>query len=45
MKKEVTKNLKKEKTFFEKSETLSEEELKLIRGGDGGNVSTDDDET
>ena len=44
MKKEVTKDVKKEKTFFEKSATLGEEELSLIRGGDGGNVSTDDDE-
>jgi hypothetical protein len=45
MKKEVTKNAKKEQTNFEKFETLSKQELSLLRGGDGENVSTDDDET
>lgn len=41
----VTKNVKKGKNNFEKFETLSKQELSLLRGGDGENVSTDDDET
>jgi hypothetical protein len=41
MKKEVTQ----EKANFEEFEALSNKELSLLRGGDGGNVSTDDDET
>lgn len=41
----MNKNVKKEKTNFEEFETLSNKELSLLRGGDGQNVSTDDDET
>ena len=43
--KDVTKDVKKEKNNFEEFETLSKKELNLLRGGDGQNVSTDDDET
>ncbi|UCH96848.1 MAG: hypothetical protein JSV88_08345, partial [Candidatus Aminicenantes bacterium] len=45
-KKEVkmNKEVKKEQTNFKKFETLSKQELSLLRGGDGENVSTDDDE-
>jgi hypothetical protein len=44
MKKEVTKNVKKEQTNFDKFETLSKKELGFIRGGDGENVTTDGNE-